>query len=671
MSSGKQKFKNAAATLREATQLARKGDLPLLIRFVEQAAERYPDTLGFWQLWLHACRELGDDYAAALVALECLRRQKHLPEATQWLNAVLPNLIIRNDAILAAVDKVPGRLGMEFKVLLLVYCRELPAALTLYDKVRARWGVKTELSYQRLALTLYQNEFYPEAETMYWKALESAPENTRIIRGLVENQIKLGDLMYSEKSVEAMQLAEALYARFPDSPDAWYCMAMGWRANGRPERAYPYFKRFFSVEPEHPFRSGFTFDLNYVEDLPPAEVFTLHQDWADCFARMIRVEGPPLHSHRDPGKRLRIGYVSADFCKHPVGYFAKTIITRHNPEKFEIFLYSQRDPVGGDDEISKEFRAFAGESHWRWIKNLGPARLLKQVREDQIDILVDLSGHSTENRLDLFCNRGAPVQVAWLGYPCSTGVREIDYRFSDAIVEPEGESDKYSSERIWRLPNGFHAIGFSADLPEPSPPPILQNGYLTLGSFNNAKKIGPQTIALWARIMREIPDARMLLKHFTMDNFANRESFRSLFVKAGVDPTRVRFQGTTSQREDHFAHYAKLDIALDPLGYNGTTTTCEALYMGVPVLTRSGNTHASRVSASLLHRMGMDAWAAADDQTFVNIAKAAARRPQALAARRAGMRAAFAASPLGNGAVIAGDIETAYREMWRAKCAER
>lgn len=671
MSAAKRKNLRAAEAVKKAVRMAKAGELEQLLRFLEKACRRLPEELALWKLWVQTCRELGDDYAAALVALECLESERHEQDAVQWLNSVLPGLSQRNEAILEAVDRVPGRIGLEYKALLLLVFRDLPGALHAYDELRARWGAQTRLSYDAFAQNLHKQDFYQAAESLFWKALESEPTSARLVRRMVESQLKLGELLYPEKVVEAGQLAEALYERCPESPDAWYAMGLVWRANARPEQAFPFLARFFETEPRHPFRSGFTYDLSYVEDLPEAEAFRLRVDWAECLTQDVAAEGPPPHEDWEPERHLRIGYVSPDFCKHPVGYFAKPVLPAHDLHNFDVFLYSQRDPVSGDDQVSKEFRNWVGASHWRWIKDLGAARLLRQVREDRIDILVDLSGHTAENRLDVFCNRGAPVQVSWLGYPATTGVPAMDYRFSDAIVEPEGEADTYSSESIWRLPNGFHAINFAADLPEVSPPPMLKNGYITFGSFNNVKKLSPKTIALWARVLREIPEARLLLKHLTMENFANRERFRSLFVKEGIDPSRIRFQGTTRRREDHFAHYAKLDVALDPLAYNGTTTTCEALYMGVPVLTRKGWNHASRVSASLLHRMGMDGWVAGDDDTFVRIAKAAAAKPEALAARRAGMRAAYAASPLSDGPGMARDLEAAYREMWRRKCAEK
>jgi predicted O-linked N-acetylglucosamine transferase (SPINDLY family) len=309
-----------------------------------------------------------------------------------------------------------------------------------------------------------------------------------------------------------------------------------------------------------------------------------------------------------------------------------------------------------------------GDDHWRWIEGLMPGKLVELIRSDGIDLLVDLAGHSADNRIDAIFFRSAPVQVHWLGFAASTGAEEMDYRISDEITEPEGLCEHLSSEEIWRLPGGFHAIRMPDGLPEPAEPPCLKNGYITFGSFNNANKIGVRTIALWSRLLLEIPQSRLVLKHRSMEVFASREAVRSTFAAHGVDPQRVIFKGTTEERNDHFRLYGLMDVALDPIGYNGTTTTCEALYMGVPVLTLPGSTHASRVSASLLHQVGLDGWIARDEDAFSRIAKAAAARPEALARRRASLRNDFLNSPLSDGIGLASALEDAYREMWRRFC---
>lgn len=670
MSTKKRQIRDSAQAIREAIRLSKSGHSGQLDRFLKKASVRFPEAFELWQFWYFTCRERGDIKASALVALHCLQAHAKAEKPIQWLNEILPAFTKPDDDILEAVNRLPAEPGLRLKTIFSILFRDLPAALAAISELEQRQGSENNIPWETFGKHLADSAFYEAAEQMYWKALQSGPVSLEVVRLLAENQLEWGAKMIQEKTFETGQLAEMLLRRFPEVPEAWFVMGMFWRAISRPERGFPFLMKYFEVHPESRWRSCLAFDMAYMEHIPQSEAFEIRKSWSERYAQMTSIQGQPMHMDRNPDRVLRIGYVSPDFGRHPVGHFARTILLEHDRNEVEVFFYSQRDPVSEYDDISKLFFEWAGESHWRWIKDVDNRRLLNQVREDRIDILIDLAGHSSQNRLDVFCNRGAPVQVNWLGAPTSTGVANIDYRLSDSIVEPEGDADRYSSEKIWRLPNGFHAITFPDGAPDVTPPPMQQNGFITFGSFNNAKKLSAETIALWARIMREIPDARMLLKHITMENFANREIFRSLFVMEGVDPSRILFQGTTPKREDHFAHYAKLDVALDPLTYNGTTTTCEALYMGVPVLTRKGSTHASRVSASLLHRVGMDGWVAEDDDHFIRIAKAAAARPEAVAARRARLRSTYLSSPLGNGKAMARDLEAAYRGMWRIKCAD-
>jgi protein O-GlcNAc transferase len=656
--------------VRKAVKLAKAKQISQLRRFCEKACRRYPRSMELLKLHHLACRELEDDLAAIKVALNYLQTNSPAKEVYRMVESVLP-LITQRDSemlhLLSQLDTLPGR---ELEVYALVNCKNSLDACRVFKVLQARWAEQTNLTYAKFADLLFAAELYEAADPVYWTALERAPLDPLRLRHVIENTLKLTETDYPEKISEAQELSALFLQQRPQEPEAWFAAGLVWRAASRADRAYSYFERYFECYPDHPFRSAHVFDVAYVEGLPLAELYQLRCDWADVTARLTHVSAEALQNSLEPTRRIRVGYVSPDFGLHPVGYFARTVLLQHDPEQVEVFLYSQRDRASEDDVLSQEFRAWCGDSHWRWTKQDSAKRLLARIRDDRIDVLVDLAGHSKGNRLDAFCNRAAPVQVSWLGYPATTGVREMDYRFSDAIIEPLESSQAWSSEEIWHLPQGFHALNMPADLPDPSPPPCLENGYITFGSFNNINKLGPKTCALWARVLRSIPQARLLLKHISMEIFANRESIRSFFVMNGVDPARISFKGVTQRREDHFVNYELMDVALDPVGYNGTTTTCEALYMGVPVLTCLGDRHVSRVSASLLHRMGMDGWVAQSEDQFVRIAQAASAQPQALAQRRAKMRADYENSPLNDGAGLARDMEVGYQAMWRKHCGE-
>jgi predicted O-linked N-acetylglucosamine transferase (SPINDLY family) len=331
-------------------------------------------------------------------------------------------------------------------------------------------------------------------------------------------------------------------------------------------------------------------------------------------------------------------------------------------------LYSNRYPDEGDDARSQEFRNVVGPERWRWTRGWDTEDLFKQIRRDSIDVLVEMAGHTAHARLDVMARKAAPVQVEWLGYPNTTGLTRIDYRFSDAVTEPEGTFDARSTETIYRLPNGFHLFAPPDYTPEPAPAPCLKNGYVTFGTYNNMNKLGSQSIELWAELLKKVASARIIIKHSTLKVLDNRESLRSEFAKYGIQSWRVDLRETTAGHKQHLESYADIDIALDPLFYNGTTTTCDALSVGVPVLTKPGHTHSARVSASLIHRIGMDGWIARDREHFLEIGRRAAQNFEMLNAVRSQIRKAFDASPLRDGPAMARDLETAYREMWDDFC---
>lgn len=656
------------AAVAQAVKLARSSDSEAVRSFCQKVRPQFPQSMELLKLHYAVCGDLAAHCEAILVCLEYLQQSPQAHEVYAMLNASLGKFNKHDPQILDAFAKLATMEACECELYYLVKSRNSLDSEKVFQRLQAQWGTETKIGYAQYADALYDCELYEAAESACWKALERAPMDPLRLRRLIEVILKLSELVYPEKVLEAQQLCAAFLKDRADEPESWLAAALVYRSASRADKAYPYFKRYFDYNPSDRFRSMHVFDASYVEGLCHHELFALRCAWSEMYGRMVHLnEALPKHDFNKE-RPIRVGYVSADFGEHPVGYFARAVLLRHDRDKFEVFFYSQRDAVSEDDAVSKAFREWVGESNWRWIKEMHPLELVRQIRADQIDILVDLSGHSKGNRLDAFCNRAAPVQVSWLGFPASTGMSQMDYRFSDSIVEPHALADAYSSETIWHLPNGFHALEMGDDLPEPSEPPCLKNGYITFGSFNNINKIGLKTCELWARVLQSIPQARLLLKHKTMEIFANRESIRSFFVMNGVDPQRIRFMGVTPRRADHFENYAHMDVALDPVGYNGTTTTCEALYMGVPVLTLQGDRHASRVSSSLLHRMGMDGWVAKDPEQFVRIAQAASAQPQALKKRRARMREDYKNSALNDGAGLAREMEAAYQAMWHKHC---
>jgi protein O-GlcNAc transferase len=365
----------------------------------------------------------------------------------------------------------------------------------------------------------------------------------------------------------------------------------------------------------------------------------------------------------DPERRLRVGYVSADFRTHSVGYFLSAIFREHDDAAVEIYCYS-----GGADEDTQTSLFKSRAAAWRSTLGMSDEELAATVHRDGIDILVDLSGHTSGNRLAAFARRPAPIQVTWLGYPDETGLATMDYRLTDAIVDPPGAADGLSSERLVRLPAGFHCYTAPEPAPDVAPPPAVARGYVTFGSFNNLIKVNASALDLWAAILKRVPGSRMVLKHRWLTLSDMRARMHNLFERRGVAHDRIELLGKLASTEDHLAAYGGVDIALDTFPYNGATTTCESLWMGVPVVTLAGDRHAARVGASMLARVGLGDLVAASPEAYVEAAaRLAADRP-ALARLRADLRGRIANSPLCDGPRFTRELEAAYRTMWREWC---
>lgn len=386
-------------------------------------------------------------------------------------------------------------------------------------------------------------------------------------------------------------------------------------------------------------------------------------------ALAVKLPAPPPHGNgRDPERRLRVGYVSADFHQHSVAFFLAPLLAAHDPAEVELFAYAD---VAKPDAVTAQLRAMV--PHWRDARGLTDAALAEAVRGDGIDILVDLAGHTAGNRLGVFARKPAPLQVSWLGYPDSTGLAAIDARLTDAIADPPdagpGGADAFAVERLVRLPQGFLCYGASDQAPPVAPLPAGAAGPVTFGSFNNLPKLCDETLDLWARVLLAVPDSRLLLKARGLDDPAIRQGVVARFALAGVDPARLRFAGRVRDYAGHMALYGEIDIGLDSLPYNGTTTTCEALWMGVPTVTLAGDRHCARVGASLLTRVGLEDCVAETAEDYVAAAARLAVDRARLAELRAGMRARLQASPLMDAKGFAASLEEAYRGLWRDWCA--
>jgi predicted O-linked N-acetylglucosamine transferase (SPINDLY family) len=319
--------------------------------------------------------------------------------------------------------------------------------------------------------------------------------------------------------------------------------------------------------------------------------------------------------------------------------------------------------VAQGDAVTARLKAAA--HNWRDVCGFSDDALFKLIRQDQIDILVDLAGHTKGNRLAVFARRAAPVQVTAWGYPATTGLPAMDYRLCDAITDPAPGADDAAVERLVRLVPGLHCYLPADDAPPVNGLPRVEAGYITFGSFNKRAKISPATVALWAAAMKAVPQSRLLVKTKPLAEAETRAGLERAFAMHGIAAARLDLRGWVPDDLGHLNLYNKVDIALDTFPYNGTTTTCEALWMGVPVLTIAGRGHAARVSASLLTQVGMTDWIVPSPDHFAARAAILASDVDSLRRLRRALRARVAASPLCDAAAHTRGLEAAYRVLWQ------
>ena len=341
-----------------------------------------------------------------------------------------------------------------------------------------------------------------------------------------------------------------------------------------------------------------------------------------------------------------------------MGYFLRPLLEAHDRGAVEVTIYTR---LRTDAGVASSLRDCA--VRWSDTSGLSDEAVARLVREDGVDILVDLAGHTAHGQLLAFARRPAPVQVAYLGYPNTTGLDAIDYRIVDEWTDPPGATEHLHTETLVRLPGGFLCYQPRAVAPEPGEPPCLAN--VTFGSFNHLPKMTPQVVETWARILRSIADARFVMKNLAFKDRYVRERVLDEFARNGVDSGRVELIAWTESYEEHLELYSKVDIALDTFPHGGHTTTCEGLWMGVPAVTVAGRAYAGRVTVSLLSIIGLSDLVASDADAYVEIATALARDGDRLARLRRSLRAAMAASPLCDPRRIASEMEDAYRMMWR------
>jgi predicted O-linked N-acetylglucosamine transferase (SPINDLY family) len=457
------------------------------------------------------------------------------------------------------------------------------------------------------------------------------------------------------------QQAVALQSNFVEAHSN---LGLAHAALGNMDQAAVHYERALSLRPDYVVaHSNLLLTLNYASASDPESVYAAHRN----FAQRREVPLAPhiqVHSNnRSLERRLKIGYVSSDFRQHSVAWFIEPVLENHSRERFEIYCYANHFQ---EDEVTQRLMSHA--DHWRRIFGLSDDAVANQIRADCIDILVDLNGHTGKNRLLVFARKPAPLQVTWLGYPNTTGLSAMDYRITDAFADPVGMTEPLHSEKLMRLPDCFSCYQPPRDVPAVSELPARSKGYITFGSFNKLNKVTPAVMALWARILHAVPNSRLILKTSGLGEQATQESIRELFAQSGVAPERLELLGHHQSRKMHLEQYRSVDIGLDPFPYNGTTTTCEALWMGVPVVTLAGKVHAGRVGVSQLSNLGLTELIGQTPDEYVAIASRLAADLEHLGTLRKELRDRMTASPLTDAQGFTKNLERTYLGMWKDWC---
>jgi predicted O-linked N-acetylglucosamine transferase (SPINDLY family) len=433
---------------------------------------------------------------------------------------------------------------------------------------------------------------------------------------------------------------------------------------GRLEEALAAFRQALIVDPGlASARSNMIFTMKYMPDATSSEIMAE----AEAFGAAVRAKAKPFtqwNVSREPDRRLRVGMVSGDFRSHVVGYYLRSFLGQLDRGRVELVAYSN---CAIEDETTAQFKPHF--ALWRQVHGLSDKKLAARIHEDQVDILIDLSGHSGRNRLPMFAFKPAPVQASWLGLFVTTGVQEMDYIIADPHLLAD-EEEQYFTEKVWPLAESWFCLSPPALDVEPGPLPALSTGVVTFGCFNNLSKVSDRAVSTWARILREVPGSRLFLKTKQLQDSSACDAILGRFKSHGIGPERLLLEGR-SPRQEYFAAYQRVDISLDPFPYHGATTSLDGLWMGVPMVTCRGTRVGSHLGESIAHAAGLADWIAEDEGAYVEIAKEKASDLEALSALRAGLRTQVLGTSLFDGARFARQFEDALRGMWRkfAECA--
>jgi protein O-GlcNAc transferase len=506
-----------------------------------------------------------------------------------------------------------------------------------------------------LGTTLVRTGPFEPAIALFRRSLELEPE-------LAPAHANLGAaLLQCARLDDAITSLRKALAIRPEDAASYLNLGSALIRAARHAEALDAFRQAIALKPGDPsFHSHLVGNLHYAPGVDAGGLLEEARAWDRCHGLPLAATITPHTNDRSPDRRLRVGYVSPDFREHAQRFFTLPLLAHHDREQFEIFGYSN---VPEPDDVTLRIRSHV--HHWRDLSAMDDAEAAECIREEGIDILVDLAMHTDRNRLPLFARKPAPVQVCWLAYPGVTGLSAMDYRLTDRFFDPPGADGASGPEQPVRLPDSFWCFDPLTREPEVAPLHAKKMGHVRFGCLNGFCKINEPLLELWARVLRATESSRLVV---VAPPGESRERTQKSFARHGIDASRIELLGSRP-RPEYLALYHDIDVALDPVPFSGGTTSLEALWMGVPVVTLVGATVAGRGGYSLAMNLGLPELVARSDDEYVAIAAGLARDLDRLAELRAGLRGRLESSPLMDVPRFARGIEAAFRDMWRRWCA--
>ena len=548
-------------------------------------------------------------------------------------------------------------------------------------------------AYNNLGTGLYLQTRFDEAAAIFREAIAVAPKeisarnnlaNVLAMQGKIEeaehicreaiaidnchaiSQVTLGGVLEAQgKFFEAEIAFRTALDLNPNMPAAWNNLGNLFRAHGRPVDAINAFRRAMALEPGNAMaHSNLLFSLALDPEVSPLSILAEARSWNKQHAQPRQKKDFRHANEPSKSRRLRVGYVSPDFHDHAVGRFLTPLYTEHDRRQVEIFSYADVARVDGQT-------SWYEQNSDQWCRTFGMAddQLAEQIRDDGIDVLIDVAGHTAGNRLLAFAERPAPVQVSWLGYGGSTGMDAIDWRITDRHVDP-AKHDAHYSEKLLHLPESLFCYAADDQPPVSNKAPVERNGFVTFGSLNNFSKINDRLLRCWANILTAVPDARMVIKGRGLADPWLRQRVLKIFADKNIAEERLDLFDHLANKQDHLSLFGKIDVMLDSFPYSGATTVCEALWMGVPTITIAGDRYVSRMATSILNTIGHDDLVAKDEQQYTDLASTLAKSPERIASYRRSLRQRAAASPLADQKRFVTAMEDDIRHVWCYWCEE-